>query len=522
MSESPNKISFDTVELAVFSGRLNSICEEMGYVLKRTALSPNIKDRLDFSCAFFDVEGHICAQAAHIPVHLGSMAYAMSGLVAREEWKEGDLLILNDPFLGGTHLPDVTVVSPFFYRGELLGFFANRAHHANIGASSPGSMPISKDIGEEGELISPCKLYVAGDLVGSVAKRLSRIEGGEGEEIPGDFLAQVSANKTGETRLTEWLGSVFNGDSGQYLRSGLEAVNGYGKDIALKAISGIPKGRASFTDYMDGDGFDNQQIAICVNLYVHETGIEVDFSGTDQQVSGNINCPISVSAASVYYVFACLLPTYAPHCHGVFQAVTISAPEGTLLNAKPYAAVAAGNVETSMRIVDAMLGALAKLGVDVPGAAQGTMNNVALGGRSAKKWDYYETIGGGMGASSLSDGLSAVQCHLTNTLNTPVESLEMHYPLRIKEYSVRNNSGGLGKYRGGDGIVRAYSFVEPTSITLLTERRKNAPWSANGGDSGLAGINFLNGREVPEKVSLEAKVGDVLEVITPGGGGWGR
>lgn len=520
MSSSSDSFSFDNVELAVFSGRLSAICEEMGYVLKRTAISPNIKDRLDYSCAFFDLAGHICAQAAHIPVHLGSMAYAMSSVVNSFEWKEGDVVILNDPFMGGTHLPDVTVISPFNIDGQLIGFFANRAHHANIGSSSPGSMPISSKVSEEGVLIAPCKLYDGGELVQDVQRLISSIQVLEEGDIPGDFLAQVSANNTGIKRLESWLSSANQG--AQYLNAGLEAINAYGSRLASIHLSKLPEGAASYCDYLDGDGFGARNIPIKVSLKINGGLIEVDFAGTSEQVVGNLNCPISVSAAAVYYVFICLLPDYTPHCQGVFDKISLTAEKGSLVNASPGAAVAAGNVETSMRIVDVVLGALAKLGVDVPAASQGTMNNVALGSSGSGHWDYYETIGGGMGASVVRDGVSGVQCHLTNTLNTPVESLEMHYPLKISEYGVRYASGGLGVHKGGDGLKRVYEFVEPTSVTVLTERRRVAPWGINGGGSGSLGENRFNDELLNDKQQLNALPGDFLAIYTPGGGAWGE
>ena len=516
-------MSLNSIDLAIFIGRLNAICDEMGYTLQRSALSPNIKDRLDFSCAVFDDSGDICAQAAHIPVHLGSMAFAMQGIVARFDWCAGDMLVLNDPFLGGTHLPDVTLVAPFFVGDVLLGFVANRAHHANIGSDSPGSMPLSSELSSEGVLISPAKLFDRGSLVEERVEQLAMIEGQQPSsklELPGDFKAQVSANLIGVSRIGEWLQSMSN--SLASFRRALLSLRDYGDALAGANFRELPEGEVVFVDYLDGDGFGSNRIKIQLTLLVRAGKLHLDFQGTDAQVLGNVNCPLSVCVASVYYVFVCLLPDYVPCCQGVFEHIEVSAPEGCLVNALPGAAVAAGNVETSMRIVDVVIGALAKLGVDMPACSQGTMNNVAFGSRDKDhRWDYYETIAGGAGASRHFSGLSAIQSHMTNTLNTPIESLEMHYPLRIDEYAVRRSSGGLGLNIGGDGVRRCYRFLKDASVTLLTERRTIAPWGLNGGESAMAGVNRLNGSILPAKYEGRVTAGDVVCIDTPGGGGWG-
>ena len=516
-------MSLNSIDLAIFIGRLNAICDEMGYTLQRSALSPNIKDRLDFSCAVFDDRGNICAQAAHIPVHLGSMAFAMQGIVARFEWCAGDMLVLNDPFLGGTHLPDVTLVAPFFVGDVLLGFVANRAHHANIGSDSPGSMPLSKDLSSEGVLIPPSKLIERGSLVGGVVKQLAMIENQQLSsdcELPGDFKAQVSANLVGVSRIGEWLQSMPS--SRISFRQALLSLHKYGDALAGARFRELPEGKVVFSDYLDGDGFGANRIKIKLTLVINAGKLHLDFQGTDAQVLGNVNCPLSVCVASVYYVFVCLLPDYVPCCQGVFEHIDVRAPEGCLVNALPGAAVAAGNVETSMRIVDVVIGALAKLAVDMPACSQGTMNNVAFGSRDRDhRWDYYETIAGGAGANRHFSGLSAIQSHMTNTLNTPIESLEMHYPLQIDEYAVRRLSGGVGLNTGGDGVRRSYRFLKDASVTLLTERRTIAPWGLNGGESGLVGVNRLNGSILPAKYEGKVSAGDVVCIDTPGGGGWG-
>jgi N-methylhydantoinase B len=513
-------IVLNAVELAVFSAQIKAICEEMGGVLQRSAFSPNIKDRLDYSCAFFDSNGEIVAQAAHIPVHLGSMAYAMSDIVSDIGWFEGDVLVLNDPFKGGTHLPDVTLVSPFFVSGHLTGFVANRAHHANIGCDSPGSMPLSTSLEEEGVIISPQKLYSQGKLNPVCLSLLSDIEGEANQSLPGDFVAQLSANTIGLQRLEQWFEE--EGLSVSAFNEGLVQLNQYGSKLASTFFKRLPQGKASFYDYLDNDGISEESIRIEMSLLISDGKISIDFSGSSSQVKGNLNCPISVCAASVYYVFAALLPDYVPHCEGVFSQINIVAPKGCVMNAEPGAAVSAGNVETSMRIVDVVLGALSKLGINVPAASQGTMNNVAMGSVSENAWNYYETIAGGAGAGKDYDGLSASQCHMTNTLNTPIESLELHYPLRIVSYSLRKGSGGKGLNRGGDGVVRAYRFMSPSQVTLLTERRNFTPWGLENGGDGLSGVNYLNDARLPGKAEFSVLEGDTLRIETPGGGGWGR
>lgn len=504
------------IELAILISRVEAICAEMGAVLQHAAFSPNIKDRLDFSCALFDADGDLFAQAAHIPVHLGSMAYAMRDIIGGIEWQEGDVLIVNDPYLGGTHLPDVTVVSPFFVEGSLVGFVANRAHHANIGADSPGSMPISRSLEEEGLVIPPTLLYQAGNRVEDTFRLIGQLEG---TDTMGDFSAQVSANRIGLSRLGSLVGSL----SLEHFLEGIREINDYGERLATSRLAEIPDGEYRFGDQMDDDGCDTTDIDIAVTVRVEGGTISVDLSGTSAQVAGNVNCPLSVAAAAVFYCFRCLLPDHAPACAGTFRCVRIEAPQGCLVNANRPAATAAGNVETSMRLVDAVLGALARAMPDqVPAASQGTMNNVAMGNhRGNRPWDYYETIAGGTGAYSGGDGLTGVQSHMTNTLNTPIESLEMHYPIRIRSYSIRHGSGGRGKHDGGDGLVREFEFLEPAEVTLLTERRHHAPWGLSGGEDGKRGMNLLDGEVLPPKCHFEVQPGQVLRIETPGGGGWG-
>ncbi|SCZ57162.1 hydantoinase B/oxoprolinase family protein [Thiohalomonas denitrificans] len=509
----------DAVELSIFASRVEAVCEEMGAVLKRAAFSPNIRDRCDFSCAVFDPEGELCAQAAHIPVHLGSMAFAMRDIVGRMEWHPGDMVVVNDPYLGGTHLPDITVIAPLFLHHRLMGFVANRAHHANIGGDSPGSMPISGRLDEEGLVIPPTTLVWAGQLDEALMERIVAATGSP-VETRGDFSAQVSANANGLKRLEELVESL----GVERYRSSLAELNDYAERLARSALEAIPDGHYAFTDYLDDDGKGHVDLPICATVTVEGGRIHVDFTGTAAQTPGNVNCPLSVAAAGVFYVFRCLMPDQTPACAGTFRSITLEAPEGSLLNAQRPAAVAAGNVETSSRVVDAVCGALAgAIPERIPAASHGSMNNVAMGARdTGNYWDYYETMGGGMGAGALGGGLSAVQTHMTNTLNTPIEVLEMAHPLRVSRYEVRSGSGGVGERPGGEGLIREFEFLAPAQVTLLTERRRRSPWGLAGGGEGKAGENLLNGEPLPGKTTLSVAVGDRLTVISAGGGGWGN
>ncbi|MCB1874513.1 MAG: hydantoinase B/oxoprolinase family protein [Chromatiales bacterium] len=509
----------DPIELSLFASRIEAVCDEMGAVLRRSAFSPNIRDRLDFSCAVFDAHGQLCAQAAHIPVHLGSMAFAMADIVGSLQWADGDVVVLNDPFLGGTHLPDVTVITPLFHGGELAAFLVNRAHHADIGASTPGSMPISGNLAEEGVVIAPVHWYRAGEeqaqaMAGLLASTRNP------DETRGDFAAQVSANAVGRTRLAQRLSELGLAS----FRDGLRELNAYGARLAAEALRTIPAGIYRYEDFMDDDGLGNTDLLIRVAIEVLDGRVDVDFDGTAPQTQGNINCPLSVAAAAVFYVFRCLMPAYTPACHGTFSAIRLRAPEGCLVNARRPAAVAAGNVETSSRIVDVVMGALAKaLPERIPAASYGGMNNLAMGSsRQGAAWDYYETIGGGTGGGPARAGLSGVQAHMTNTLNTPIEVLEMKYPLRVTEYALRQGSGGNGVHPGGSGLVREFLWLAPGEATLLTERRRRSPWGLAGGTAGSPGRNLHNGTVVPGKVHLHMAAGDRIRIETPGGGGWGE
>ncbi len=509
----------DRVELAIFERRVAAVCEEMGAVLARAAFSPNIKDRLDYSCAVFDASGRLVSQAAHIPVHLGSMAHAMREVVAEESWRPGDVMVFNDPYLGGTHLPDVTLVSPVFVAGSRVGFVASRAHHADIGAKVPGSMPLARRLDEEGVIIPPGMLVRGGVLDEAMWQEIMA-ELGDPEMAAGDFQAQLAANRVGVERLIEVVEAL---GASRYLEA-VAALDGYGERLARHAVDRIPDGRYRFTDHLDDDGFGQQDIPITVTLAIEGDRAMVDFTGTAAQVEGNLNCPLSVTAAAVFYVFRSLMPPQTPACDGTFRPIELHAPPGCLVNARRPAACGAGNVETSMRIVDALLGALAQaLPEEIPAASQGTMNNVAMGGvHEGRAWSYYETLGGGAGAGPHRHGASAIHTHMTNTLNTPIESLELHYPLRVLRYQIRRGSGGLGRHRGGDGLIREYQFLAPAEVTLIGERRRRGPWGLRGGEPGRAGEGLLNGDPLPGKRCFQAAPGDRLTLHTPGGGGWGE
>lgn len=509
--------SLNKIQLSIFNSRLDAICDEMGAVLQRAAFSPNIRDRLDFSCAIFNASGELCAQAAHIPVHLGSMAYAMKDIISQVDWHEGDMVIVNDPFLGGTHLPDVTIIAPVFSGKQLLAYVANRAHHADIGADSPGSMPLSKSLDEEGIVIPPTHIIEKGILVESFMNELlAGIRSGVSGQ--GDFSAQISANRAGVERLNSLITTLGNNE----FMNALDLLNDYGERLARSVINQVPDGVYEFSDLMDDDGLGHNDLTIKVKMKIEHHDVHVDFAGTTEQVNGNVNCPLPVAAAAVYYVFRCLMPAQTPACAGSFRPIKITAPDGCLLNANRPAAVAAGNVETSTRIVDVVMGAMAKaIPEAIPAASHGSMNNLAMGSVN-DKWDYYETMGGGMGASPEHHGQSAVQTHMTNTRNTPIEVMETSYPVRINRYAIRQNSGGQGMHQGGNGLIREFEFLKPASVTLLTERRKYNPWGLNEGQPGLEGENLLNKQKLEGKAEFNVKAGDTLSINTPGGGGWGK
>jgi N-methylhydantoinase B len=520
-------LSVDPVELAIFKSTVHSVAEEMGAVLRRTAYSPNIKERRDYSCAVFDAHGHVIAMGDHMPVHLGSMPMSVQAAIQRVTFDRGDMVILNDPYAGGTHLPDITMVLPVFTDGAAPFFYvAARAHHADVGGRYPGSMGPCDEIYQEGLRIPPVKIVKGGVLVGEMLDVLLH-NVRTPEEREGDLTAQIGACHVGETRLLE-ITKKFGLSGTASLTK--ELLN-YSERLAREALSHMPAGTFEAEDFLDDDGYSGLpiRIRVAVTLHPQTASAQVDFAGSDKQVKGAVNAVYAITYSAVYYVFRCLLPPGAPATSGIMRPISVAAPEGTVVNARPPAPVAGGNVETSQRIVDVVLRALAQAIPDrIPAASSGTMNNLTIGGidpRTEIPFAYYETVAGGMGAGPTSDGLSGVHTHMTNSLNTPAEALEYAYPLRVLRYSYRSGSGGSGKYTGGDGLIREIELLAPSQVTLLTDRRKFSPYGLYGGECGATGSTTLVTREgaqiLPAKCSISAAQGDVIRLETPGGGGWG-
>ena len=515
----------DPIELELFKNIFISISEEMAAVLGRTALSPNIKERKDYSCSLFNANGETLAQGSHIPVHLGAMPLSVQAAIQALRFEDGDLAILNDPYRGGTHLPDITCISPVFIKGTLRFFVANRAHHSDVGGMSPGSMPLATELFQEGLIIPPLKLVSRGRRNEDVFNLLlSNVR--TPDERRGDLLAQVAANEVGRARLMEAVRRYGLGKLSAY--AGL--VQDYTERFLRATIRGIPDGTYSFEDFLDNDGITDKPIRIAVDVTIRGDRAVVDFGRSDHQVAGGVNANFAITCSAVLYVFRALVEEDIPFNTGLMRPLTILAPKGLIVNAEFPAACAAGNVETSQRIVDVVLGALAAAVPDrIPAASQGTMNNIAFGGHDPARnraFAYYETIGGGMGAGLSAAGLSGVHTHMTNSLNTPLEALENYLPLKIRRYGLRQGSGGKGRKSGGEGIVREYEFLVPAALTIMSERRAFAPYGLRGGAPGAKGINtlILRGRKkaLGSKVNIKLEPGDVLRIETPGGGGYGR
>ncbi len=511
----------DPITLAVLFHALCGVAEEMSAALIRTAYSPNIKERRDCSSAVFDREGDLLAQAENIPVHLGAMPFSVqAGLAAVDEWEPGDAVILNDPYHGGAHLPDITFLAPVFVGKELLGFVANRAHHADVGGSSPGSLPPqAREIFAEGLRLPPVKLWRKGHLEQDLW-RLILTNVRTPWERTGDLWAQKAAVDTGIRRM-QALAERYGVD---LLCTAFATLQQRAKERMRKAISQIPQGTYSFQDFLD------EGVRIQVTITVADGNITVDFAGTSEQVDFPVNAPVSVTASAVYYAFRALLDPEIPANSGAWQPLRIVAPEGTVVHARPPAPVGGGNLELSQRIVDAIFGALAlALPTRVPAASQGTMNNFLIGGvdpRTGKPYTFYETIGGGMGGRPGKPGLHGVHTHMTNTLNTPVEALEIAYPLRVERYELRDGSGGAGRFPGGMGIRRDIRVLgHKAVVSLLADRRTRGPWGLAGGEPGAPGEDFLvlDGKEmrVPGKSTVEVSPEGIVSVRTPGGGGYG-
>jgi N-methylhydantoinase B len=600
----------DPVELEIFKNLYHSIAEEMGAALRRTAFSPNIKERRDYSCAVFDGAGEVIAMGDHMPVHLGSMPMSVRAAIDAGTMEPGDVVMLNDPFRGGTHLPDITLVSPVYvgeslasgvhgdfkdYRGKSAHrpsmpgrvarghtsssrsrtgpdfYVASRAHHADVGGAYPGSMGLCREIYQEGVRIPPVKLMRRGVMNADVlAMLLNNVR--TPEEREGDLGAQIAACHTGAERLRE----VCARYGVERARHAAGDLLEYSEELMRAFLRSVPAGEYRAEDFLDGDGIGERAVKIVVTIKVHPDGKErrqnapstrsgqalatvgedagatrgrvarghmvtVDFSGSDSQVEGSVNAVAAITYSACFYVFRCLLAEDVPAAAGLMRPIEVIAPEGTIVNARPPAAVAGGNVETSQRIVDVVLRALAQAIPDrIPAAASGTMNNLTIGGmrsgmddlrtddpRSGEPFAYYETVAGGMGARPGKDGVSGVHTHMTNSLNTPAEALEYAYPLRVRRYALRAGSGGEGKFRGGDGIVREIEVLTDCEVTLLADRRLRGPGGLAGGADGAPGVTFIARRdgsveEMPAKFSTRLRKGERITIETPGGGGWGE
>ncbi|MAF10150.1 5-oxoprolinase [Candidatus Poribacteria bacterium] len=518
-------MSHDAVRLEVFKHLFASVADEMGVVLRRTAYSPNIKERRDFSCALFDASGRMVAQAAHIPVHLGAMPLSLRACIEALEFAPGDVAILNDPYRGGTHLPDITLVTPIHLDdGTPIGFAANRAHHADVGGMSPGSMPLSRELYQEGVIIPPLKLVEAGETNEALwAMLLANVR--TPDERAGDLRAQLAANHKGAERLRALIARYGAEEATEYM----DALLAYSERMTRRLIETLPDGRYEYADFLDNDGVTSDPVEIRVAVTVDGDEATVDFTGSSAQCAGNVNAVYAITLSATYYVFRALIGLDIPSNAGCHAPIRVIAPEGSVVNARRPAAVAGGNVETSQRITDVLLGALAQACPGrVPAASQGTMNNVTIGGWNPKRdepYAYYETIAGGMGARPGKDGADAIHNHMTNTMNTPVEALEYAYPFRVREYSVRRGSGGDGAFRGGDGVNREVELLSDAQVTILAERRKFPPYGLAGGEPGKTGHNVVirdgEESEAPGKVTLHLGAGDVVRIETPGGGGHG-
>jgi N-methylhydantoinase B/acetone carboxylase, alpha subunit len=564
----------DPVELEVFRNIYHSIAEEMGATLRRTSFSPNIKERRDYSCAVFDSAGDVIAMGDHMPVHLGSMPMSVAAAIAQCDLEPGDMVMLNDPFRGGTHLPDITLVMPVFLDpsdGESLRaekvearrggekparhkrvpnfYVASRAHHADVGGMYPGSMGPCHEIYQEGLRIPPVKIMRGGKLVQDVlALLLNNVR--TPEEREGDLGAQIAACETGASRLREVCSRYGIGRA----RRAAASLLAYSEAMMKALLQTLPPGIYQAEDFLDDDGVDNRPVRIAVSIKVSRSiskraggtrngtvlaiskttspaTVTIDFTASDPQVRGAINAVEAITYSACFYVFRCLLREDVPATSGLMRPFKLIAPSGTVVNAKPPAAVAGGNVETSQRIVDVLLRALAKAIPDlIPAAASGTMNNLTIGGvdpRTGNPFAYYETIAGGMGARPTTDGVSGVHTHMTNSLNTPAEALEYAYPLRVRRYALRTGSGGRGRHRGGDGIVREIEVLTDSQVTLLADRRSRGPYGLAGGSAGQPGRTVITRHtdekedEVGGKTSVRLQAGDRVRIESPGGGGWG-
>jgi N-methylhydantoinase B len=538
----------DPVKLEIFKSLYSSVAEEMGITLRRSAFSPNVKERRDYSCAVFDRNGVLIAQGDHMPVHLGSMPMSVKAALEVVRPGPGDVVVLNDPYAGGTHLPDVTMVAAVYHipssksgptvaaranpgsgaRDRPLFFVANRAHHSDIGGATPGSMGLVDDIYQEGLRIPPVRLMIGGQVNPDVMRLISanvRLPA----EREGDLTAQLGAIATGSVRLNEIVARYGFAEAKSYA----EHLVRYTAEMMRRVILEIPDGVYEAEDFLDDDGYTNEPIRIAVRIQIQGANALVDFTGSSPQVRGPVNAVEAITVSAVYYVFRCLIPMDVPASWGILDPIKVITQPGTIVNARPPAAVAAGNVETSQRIVDVLMLALSKAGEGygrrhIPAASQGTMNNLTIGGIDlcGNPFAYYETVAGGMGARPGLDGIDGIHTHMTNSLNTPAEALEYAYPMRVRRYSIRHGSGGRGASRGGDGVVREIELLTDARAAILSDRRKIGPYGLDGGQPGSVGRNFLvkDGQEqsLPGKHSFEVRTGNRIRIESPGGGGHGN
>jgi len=542
--------TFDPTTLEIYRALYTSVAEEMGVTLRRTSFSPNIKERRDYSCAVFDANGRVIAQGDHMPVHLGSMPMAVAAALRDVQIEPGDVVAVNDPFAGGTHLPDVTLVMGVFARtgrrgeGERgrsktnsprrpvsasprpLYFVANRAHHADIGGATPGSMGLATDVYGEGVRIPPIRIMRGGEVCGDIMKLiLTNVR--SSDERRADFEAQIGSLRTGEMRLFEIVERRGEKEARDYAAH----LISYSARMMRRAIAAIPDGTYEAEDALDDDGISDREVPIRVRLSIKGERAIVDFTGSSPQVAGALNAVEAITVSAVSYCFRCLVAADVPASAGLIEPIEVVAPAGTVVNARPPASVAGGNVETSQRIVDTVFKALSKaIPNRIPAASQGTMNNLTIGGidpRTGREFSYYETVAGGMGARPTADGMNATHTHMTNSLNTPAEALEYAYPLRVRAYRIRKDSGGRGKHNGGDGAVREIETLAHARMAMLSDRRRRAPYGLRGGGDGEKGRAYIIRRdgsreELASKGSWELEPGDRVRIETPTGGGWGK
>ncbi|NHJ32905.1 MAG: hydantoinase B/oxoprolinase family protein [Asgard group archaeon] len=521
-------MNVDIITREVIRGGLEYIAEEMGIILRNAAYSTNIKERMDHSCALFDHKGRMVAQAEHIPVHLGAMPIAVRSIEKKFEGEiyPGDSFILNDPYLGGTHLPDITIITPIFYKNDLAGYSVSRAHHNDIGGMVPGSMPgNATEIFQEGLRIPPVKFATNGEINKDILD-LIMTNSRTPKIRKGDLMAQLSSNWTGEKRLQE----IIDQKGIEIYKLAVDDILNYTERRFLSILSDFPESEAEGKDYMDGDGVEDKLVELLVNVKITKKHVTFDFTGTSEQVKGAINCPYAVTLSGSYYVLRAITDPSIPANEGLYRHLSVIVPEGTVLNARSPAAVVGGNVETSQRIVDTLLKAFSKILPDrIPAASQGTMNNLIIGGTDhfGRPFTFYETIGGGTGGRPTKDGIDGIHSHMTNTMNTPIEEIEVRYPLIVEKYALRENSCGMGRFRGGLGIIRQFKTKIPVVVSLLGERQKVAPWGLAGGEDGKMGVYTVKTKD-GKIVNLQGKTSTTLDseeiiiIKTPGGGAWGE